>query len=138
MWSPPRARSTLMMRVFAALGCGVIDEPFYAYWLKATNKRDDPGFSETLAAHPTHWPDVVQQVLSPVAPSKAFAYQEHMAIHMLPEVDLNWMDPPSLVQCFLIRGPREVIAAMAGLRDVNAILIEQDAETRVKLRCTVL
>ena len=48
MWSPPRARSTMMMRVFEALGCAVFDEPFYAYWLKAVNRVNDPGFRVTI------------------------------------------------------------------------------------------
>ena len=43
MWSPPRARSTMMMRVFEALGCAVFDEPFYPYWLKTLNLINDPG-----------------------------------------------------------------------------------------------
>jgi hypothetical protein len=34
MWSPPRARSTMMMRVFEALGCAAIDEPFYPYLIR--------------------------------------------------------------------------------------------------------
>ena len=49
MWSPPRARSTMAMRVFEALGCAVLDEPFYAYWLKATKREEDPGYAATLA-----------------------------------------------------------------------------------------
>ena len=36
---------TMAMRVFEALGCAVLDEPFYAYWLKATKREEDPGYA---------------------------------------------------------------------------------------------
>lgn len=114
MWSPPRARSTMTMRVFEALGCAVYDEPFYAYWLKATARRQDPGYAETLAAHETDWRAVVASCLGPVPGGKAVWYQKHMAIHMLPEVSLGWM--ASLRNCFLIRDPAEVIGSMSEFR----------------------
>ena len=114
MWSPPRARSTMMMRVFEALGCAVFDEPFYAYWLKATNKKDDPGFAKTIAAHETDWRRVVDQVLGPIPEQRDWYYQKHMAIHMLDEVDLSWMQ--SVRNCFLIRDPAEVVLSMSEFR----------------------
>ncbi len=126
MWSPPRARSTMVMRVFEALGCAVYDEPFYPYWLKALNKEDDPGFRETMAVHETDWRKVIDRVLGPVPEPAAFYYQKHMAIHMLPEVDLGWMR--QVRNCFLIRNPIEVIASMAHFRD-----LEQDAEEGARL-----
>ena len=88
MWSPPRARSTMTMRVFEALGCAVLDEPFYAYWLKATKREEDPGYAATLAAHEIDWQKVEALLLGPVPGGKAVWYQKHMAIHMLPEVSL--------------------------------------------------
>ncbi len=121
MWSPPRARSTLMMRVFEALGCAVLDEPFYAYWLNALEKRDDPGYEQTLARHETNWRKVVAQVLGPAPGDRGWFYQKHMAIHMLPEVDLSWMDDPSFIHCFLIRDPREVIVSMTEFRDLHRV-----------------
>ena len=133
MWSPPRARSTLMMRVFEALGCSVFDEPFYAYWLKALEKRDDPGYELTLAAHETDWRRVVQNVLNAPAGSNDWSYQKHMAIHMLPEVDLDWMSDPSFVHCFLIRDPREVIASMTEFRDLRQVLVTEGAEAAAEL-----
>ena len=114
MWSPPRARSTMAMRVFEALGCAVLDEPFYAYWLRATNRTDDPGYAETVARHDTDWRRVIDQVLGAVPDGRDWYYQKHMAIHMLPEVDLNWM--ADVQNTFLIRHPAAVIRSMAGFR----------------------
>ena len=126
MWSPPRARSTMAMRVFEALGCAVYDEPFYAYWLKATMREQDPGYAETLAAHETDWQAVVASCLGSVPGGKAVWYQKHMAIHMLPEVSLAWMG--QVRNCFLIRDPAEVITSMTEFRG-----LAQDVEESARL-----
>lgn len=133
MWSPPRARSTLLMRVFEALGCAVFDEPFYAYWLQALNKQDDPGFAETLAAHETDWQKVVEQLVGPVPGERAWFYQKHMAIHMLPAVKLDWMAHPEFIHCFLIRDPREVIASMTEFRQLRRVADEDGPEAAAAL-----
>ena len=117
MWSPPRARSTMMMRVFEALGCAVFDEPFYPYWLKATNKTDDPGYAITLASHETDWRKVVRLIQQPIPDGAEWYYQKHMAIHMLEEVDLSWMQ--GFINCFLIRHPAEVIVSMTEFRALD-------------------
>ena len=126
MWSPPRARSTMAMRVFEALGCAVLDEPFYAYWLKATKREEDPGYAATLAAHEIDWQKVEALVLGPVPGGKAVWYQKHMAIHMLPEVSLAWMG--RVRNCFLIRDPAEVVTSMADFR-----ALAHDPEEGVRL-----
>ncbi|HIG44048.1 MAG: HAD family hydrolase [bacterium] len=126
MWSPPRARSTMVMRVFEALGCAVFDEPFYPYWLKVLNKIDDPGFAETMSVHETDWHKVIDLVRGPFPKAAEFYYQKHMAIHMLPEVDLSWMS--DVRNCFLIRNPTEVITSMAKFRN-----LEQDVEEGARL-----
>ncbi|MGB0267961.1 MAG: hypothetical protein ACPF9T_08995 [Pseudomonadales bacterium] len=117
MWSPPRARSTMAMRVFEALGCAVLDEPFYAYWLKATKREEDPGYAATLAAHEIDWQKVEALLLGPVPGGKAVWYQKHMAIHMLPEISLAWMG--RVRNCFLIRDPAEIIASMTEFRGLT-------------------
>ena len=126
MWSPPRARSTMTMRVFEALGCAVYDEPFYPYWLHATQRTQDPGYAETMAAHETDWRRVVNTLLGPVPDGRAFWYQKHMAIHMLEEVDLDWMH--KVRNCFLIRDPAEVITSMTEFRG-----LEHDVEEGARL-----
>ena len=133
MWSPPRARSTLMMRVFEALGCAVIDEPFYAYWLKAVQKTDDPGYHETLAGHETNWRVVTEQIQASLPAGVNWCYQKHMAIHMLPEVDLSWLARPDFVHGFLLRDPREVIASMVEFRDLARVHREQGAAAAAEL-----
>ena len=57
----------MMMRVFESLGCRVMDEPFYAYWLAATQKTDDPGYKATLAAHETDWRVVANMSSTPIS-----------------------------------------------------------------------
>ena len=106
----------MMMRVFESLGCRVMDEPFYAYWLAATQKTDDPGYKATLAAHETDWRVVANDVIHPDLGPCHRSYQKHMAIHMLDPVDLSFMR--HLRNCFLIRHPAEVIASMASFRDL--------------------
>ena len=126
MWSPPRARSTMTMRVFEALGCAVYDEPFYAYWLAATQRTEDPGYAETLAAHETDWRRVVDSLLGPIPGDRRIWYQKHMAIHMLEAVDLGWMR--FVRNCFLIRDPAEVITSMSEFRGLH-----QDVEEGARL-----
>ena len=130
MWSPPRARSTMLMRVFEALGCAVFDEPFYPYWLRTLDKRDDPGFQAAITHHETDWRRVVELVLAPIPDGRDWYYQKHMAIHMLDEVDLDWMR--QVQNCFLIRHPAEVIVSMSEFRtlDPNS---KADLETAARL-----
>jgi hypothetical protein len=130
MWSPPRARSTMMMRVFEALGCAAIDEPFYPYWLKTLNKVDDPGFRAALDHHETDWQKIIELVLGPIPDGRQWYYQKHMATHMLDEVDLQWMH--EVRNCFLIRNPAEVIVSMSQFRNLEPGGT-QDLEAAAKL-----
>ena len=109
------------MRVFEALGCAVLDEPFYAYWLEQLDKRDDPGFVETLAAHPSDWREITRLIEGTVPGDKPWYYQKHMAIHMLPEVPLDFMAHEEVINCLLIRDPREVIVSMTEFRDLAKV-----------------
>ncbi len=133
MWSPPRARSTLLMRVFEALGCAVFDEPFYAYWLRALDKRDDPGFAQTLAAHPSDYREITRLIEGAVPGDKHWYYQKHMAIHMLPEVPLDFMAHEEVVNCFLIRDPREVIVSMTEFRDLAEVAANEGVDAAARL-----
>src|ERR1700720_1412855 len=89
----------------------VIDEPFYAYYLRATGKNH-PGAREVIAQGETDWQKVVNQLTGPIpesrhkGPSHIF-YQKQMTHHLLPEIDRQWII--GLTNCFLIRDPREVI-----------------------------
>jgi hypothetical protein len=84
----------------------VIDEPFYAYYLKKTGK-DHPDASEIIARSETDWKQIVSQLSRPIPSGKRIFYQKQMTHHLLPEIHREWI--VNLTNCFLIRDPREVI-----------------------------
>ncbi len=86
----------------------VIDEPFYAFYIRATGKNHH-GADEVIATGETDWRKVVEQCgrrLSAPTGKKIF-YQKQMTHHLLPEIDREWL--VGMTNCFLIRDPREVI-----------------------------
>ena len=114
MWSGPRNISTAMMRSWGNRpDTVVVDEPFYAYYLRATGKKH-PGADEVIANGETDWRNVVEQLTGPIpesrhqGPSHIF-FQKQMTHHQLPEVDRRWLG--ALTNCFLIRDPAEVITS---------------------------
>ena len=115
MWSGPRNISTAMMRSFGARAdCHVVDEPFYAAFLRETGLIH-PMNDEVLAAQPNDWRDVVPQLLARTPNGEPIFYQKHMTHHMLPSFGLDWMS-----QCrnaFLIRDPERVLASYMQKRD---------------------
>lgn len=109
MWSGPRNISTAMMRAWENReDTAVVDEPFYAYYLKHTGV-DHPGREEVMASQPTDWQRVVKELTGPVPDHKPVWYQKHMTQHLLPLVPLDWLE--GLNNCFLIRRPEEVVAS---------------------------
>lgn len=106
-WSGPRNISTAMMRAWGNRpDTFVIDEPLYAFYLKATGK-EHPGADEVIAAGETDWRKVVERLTGPVPDGKRIFFQKQMTHHLLPEVDREWLGV--MTNCFLIRDPREVI-----------------------------
>jgi hypothetical protein len=109
MWSGPRNISTAMMRSWGnRADTAVVDEPFYAYYLRATGKKH-PGADEVIAKGETDWRNVVEQLTGPIAEEKKIFFQKQMTHHQLPEVDRRWLG--ALTNCFLIRDPAEVITS---------------------------
>ena len=108
MWSGPRNISTAMMRAWGnRADTAVIDEPFYAYYLKRTGKKH-PDASEIIAGGETDWRKIVASLRTESIPSgRRIFFQKQMTHHLLPEVDRKWI--VALTNCFLIRDPREVI-----------------------------
>jgi hypothetical protein len=108
MWSGPRNISTAMMRAWGNRpDTFVVDEPFYACYLKATGKKH-PGAGEVIATGETDWRKVVRNLTNEPLPSgKRIFFQKHMTHHLRPEIDRDWI--VDLTNCFLIRDPREVI-----------------------------
>jgi hypothetical protein len=114
MWSGPRNISTALMRSWGNRSDTiVVDEPFYASYLKTTGK-DHPGAEEIMAHGPTDWRGIVEQ-LTRSLPSSAdqrdsrIFYQKQMTHHLLPEIDRAWLG--LVTNCFLIRDPQEVITS---------------------------
>jgi len=111
MWSGPRNISTAMMRSFGARpDTSVVDEPFYAAYLAASD-ADHPMRAEVLASQPTNWRDVVRGLLADPSADRPIAYQKHMTHHMLPDFGLDWMG--QVRNAFLIRAPEAVLASYA-------------------------
>jgi Sulfotransferase domain len=109
MWSGPRNISTAMMRSWGnRADTVVVDEPFYAYYLRATGKKH-PGADEVIANGETDWRKVVEQLTGLIPSGKKIFFQKQMTHHQLPEVDRRWLG--ALTNCFLIRDPAEVITS---------------------------
>jgi hypothetical protein len=109
MWSGPRNISTAVMRAWGNRpDTFVCDEPFYAYYLKATG-RDHPGAAEVIASGETDSRKVIAQLTGPIPGGKRIFYQKQMTHHLLPEIDRGWLG--AVTNCFLIRDPAEVIAS---------------------------
>lgn len=111
MWSGPRNISTAMMRSWGNRSdtC-VVDEPFYAFYLKETG-LPHPGAAEVIAHGETDWRRVVASLTAeePGGGNARIFYQKHMTHHMLPGIDRAWLG--SVTNCFLIRHPARVIAS---------------------------
>ena len=107
MWSGPRNISTAMMRSWGnRTDTVVVDEPFYAFYLKRTGKTH-PGADEIIANGESDWHKVVDRLVTWMPREKQIFFQKQMTHHLLPEIDRKWI--LELTNCFLIRDPREVI-----------------------------
>lgn len=111
MWSGPRNLSTAMMYSFGNRpDFEVVDEPFYAAYLKASN-----------ITHPMHAQVMAAQDADPEKVAAACAadparhrYMKHMAHHMK-GMPLDWAK--SCINIHLIRHPARVIASYAAKRE---------------------
>ncbi|HEX8076883.1 MAG TPA: hypothetical protein VF511_03635, partial [Chthoniobacterales bacterium] len=109
MWSGPRNISTAMMRAWGNRpDTFVCDEPFYAYYLRATGLAH-PGAEEVIATGETDWRKVVRWLTGDVPNGKRIFYQKQMTHHLLREIDRAWLG--EVTNCFLIRDPAEVIVS---------------------------
>ena len=129
MWSGPRNLSTAMMYSFGNRpDCAVIDEPFYAAYLKLTG-IDHPLRAEILASQSHDPREVARQISGSNPAQKPIFYQKHMTQHMIPGVPRDWMR--DVVNVFLIRHPARVIASYAAKREnptLDDIGFRQQAE----------
>jgi len=114
MWSGPRNISTAMMRSFENRpDAAVVDEPFYAAYLKATG-LDHPMRKEVLESQPTDWRAVVADLTGPVPGGRSVFYQKHMTHHMLPGIGRDWV--AQMRNAFLIRAPEDVLLSYTEVR----------------------
>lgn len=115
MWSGPRNISTAMMRSFESRGdCSVSDEPFYGHYLRRTGIAH-PMAGEIIHSMECDYGAVARTLSGPVPGGRPVWYQKHMTHHMLADDDLGWSD--DVINCFLIRDPRAVVASYAAKRD---------------------
>ncbi|NND00090.1 MAG: HAD family hydrolase [Gammaproteobacteria bacterium] len=120
MWSGPRNISTAMMRAWEnRADTNVVDEPFYACYLTATEIRH-PMQTEILASQSSDWHEVIEhQLQSPLTDGATIQYQKHMTHHMVADIDDDWF--ATVQHAFLIRHPAEVVASYSEKREtVNA------------------
>jgi hypothetical protein len=120
MWSGPRTVSTALMRAWENRpDTVVVDEPLYAFYLKATG-LDHPGRAEVLASQPTDWRVVLRGLAEdPLPPGITVQYQKQMTHHLLPSVDRTALTSPR--HAFLIRDPRWVLASYARIRSAPTL-----------------
>jgi len=119
MWSGPRNISTAMMRAWENRpNCVVVDEPFYACYLKETGLKH-PMHEAILQEQSSNWSEVAEQLSTEHADVDIY-YQKQMTHHMLPSADLQWC--VNLQHCFLIRDPFEVVNSYR--EKMQRILIE--------------
>ncbi|MEM7546512.1 MAG: HAD family hydrolase [Pseudomonadota bacterium] len=109
MWSGPRNLSTAMLRSFGARSdTVVIDEPFYACYLRATG-IDHPMRKEVLLNQSNDPHDVARLITGPVPHGAPIWYQKHMPHHMVPGVPRDWFK--GMRHAILIRDPALVAAS---------------------------
>ena len=129
MWSGPRNISTAMMRSWENRPDTIVgDEPLYAHYLRHV-PVDHPGRDEVIAAHDGDWESVVRQLTGDESSGARVYYQKHMAHHLLPHISRDWL--PRLVNCFLIRDPRAMLASLSarmGMPELRDTGLEQQVE----------
>jgi hypothetical protein len=110
MWSGPRNISTALMRSWGNRpDTFVCDEPFYAHYLVQT-KIEHPGAEEVIRSQENDWRKVADWLIGPVPEGKSIFYQKHMAHHLLPNMERDWLQ--RVTNCFLIREPREMLTSL--------------------------
>jgi len=110
MWSGPRNLSTALMRSFGNRSDAlVIDEPFYAHYLKVTGLAH-PGRDEILAHHDSDWRRVTLALHAPLPSGINVHYQKHMAHHLMPTMDRDWLC--GLTHAFLLRNPADMLRSL--------------------------
>ena len=120
MWSGPRNISTALMRSFENRDdTAVLDEPFYAYYLKRTGFHH-PGRNSVLKSQSSSWTNVASFCLNEIPSNKALWYQKHMAHHFFDNNNMDWIVGSN--NCLLIRDPKAVIESYKKNFSINSSL----------------
>ena len=128
MWSGPRNISTALMRSFEnRKGTEVWDEPFYAYYLKQTNKNH-PMSQEIINFYKTNLQGLMEEIQLKIKDNKIH-YLKHMTHHLLHEIPLEWI--LDCKNCILLRRPDEVINSYS---KKNEIVDIQDIGFREQMK----
>jgi hypothetical protein len=110
MWSGPRNISTALMRAWENRSDTVVsDEPLYAHYLYETGLEHAMS-AEVIASQPTDWREVAEELTGANPNGAAVYYQKHMAHHLLPGVERDWIT--ELCNCFLIREPKGMLPSL--------------------------
>lgn len=108
--SGPRNISTALMYSFANRpDTKVVDEPFYAYYLKTHPEIDHPGKDETLKSQSTELDSIISEVVFKQYENQVF-FIKNMAHHL---DGIDWTFLNQLTNVFLIRNPQQLIASFA-------------------------
>ena len=104
-WSGPRNISTALMYSFRERAdTTVVDEPFYAHYLRVS-EREHPGYQEVLNSQDQFSEQVVQNVIKGPYETPVVFFKQ--MCHHLVEIDLSFLDSCSNI--LLIREPSLVI-----------------------------
>ena len=108
-WSGPRNISTALMYSFRERAdTTVIDEPFYAHYLRVSG-REHPGYQEVLDSQDQYSEQVIQNVIEGDYETPVVFFKQ--MCHHLVEIDLSFLDKCSNI--LLIREPSLVIRSHA-------------------------
>lgn len=117
LWSGPRNVSTALMYSFAQRSdTRVVDEPFYAHYLRVSGAQH-PGRDEVLAAQDHDGADVVRNVVFGPC-DRPVLFLKQMAHHLV-DVDLGFVDRTANV--LLIRDPAEMLRSYEKVRGIPCL-----------------
>ena len=143
MWSGPRNLSTALLRSFENRNdTKVIDEPFYAYYLKKT-QLNHPMKNEIINYYPTSQKKILKIITEKTKTNEIF-YQKHMTHHIIKNTRLDWLNKGH--NCFLIRYPAKVINSYIkknSLLSIDDVGFKKQYEIfnklkKNKIKCTVI
>ena len=116
MWSGPRNISTALMRSFENRNdIMVIDEPFYAYYLKFSENKH-PLYRKIINNYETNEIKIINKILKQNNKNK---FIKHMTHHINLNTNLNWIK--NTKNFFLIRHPEKVINSYIKKNKLNNI-----------------